>query len=1220
MEKLIVGLDIGTTSIGWAVVTENEGTKTTIKGMGSRIIPLATDEKSEFEAGNAISKNQKRTLKRTQRKGYDRYQLRKESLRVKLTELGMFPANALFSLSALELYGLRNKAIDEQISLQEAGRILFHLNQKRGYRSSRKDESKDKKETEYVAEVKSRYARIKEAGLTIGQYFYHGLLSDERYRIKDQIFPREAYIAELNAICKNQSQFYPEILTDKNVSKLRDEIIYYQRPLKSQKGLVSICEFEGKWYKNKEGKEVFSGPKVTPRSSPLFQVCKLWETINNITINSKKGEQFLITMEKKNELFTYLDNHDKLTEVELFKILGIGRNDGYYGNKQLSKGLQGNLTKSAIIKILKDQSDLEKLIAFDLVQEHYEKVNSNTGEIVNQFRIKADFETLRLYKLWHILYSVPEEKDIVDKLIADFQLSEDDATKLAKLDFTKGGFSNKSAKAIRNILPYLQQAAKYSDAMTLAGYKHSDSHTVEENLTRPLKDKLKLLPKNSLRQPVVEKILNQLINLVNAIIDQYGKPDEIRIELARELKQSLDERNNAFKNNSKRESENKGIALRLATEYHVKANRRNIEKWRLYEQTDGCCLYCGNKIELADFLNGDESDVEHIIPRAKIFDDSFQNKVISHRSCNKAKDNSTAYDYMLTQSEQQLHRFEESVAQLFKNYKITKAKRDKLLMTETKIPTDFIARQLRETQYIARKSREILQEVCRNVWATSGSVTQKLRKLWGWEEALMHLQLEKYKAVGKTEWFEFESNGQLHKKERIVGWTKRDDHRHHAIDALTIACTQQGFIQRINTLNAKHTRDEMLGEVKDQVYKEKLTLLEKSLLTKRPFDTAAIENLVSQILISFKSGKKVATLGKRKVKKDGKLITKQEGIIIPRGALSEESVYGKIKRRVNETLKLSSSFTDVDLIINKTYKALVKQRLKSFDNDPKKAFIGLTKNPIWIDTAKTQALTAVEIVTDKDEYVIKYPIGSIAVKDLPSIVDAGVRKAVEKRLEAHNNNPKEAFKDLENMPVWLNEEKRIPIKTVRCFTGLDAVVPVKYNDQKDAIGFVKPGNNHHIAIYVDKEGKKQEHSVTFWDAVERKMNGLPVIIKSPKETWDTIFSNKDKYTQEFLNKLPQDGWTYLTSMQQNEMFVFNLNQEALNEAVQNKDYRLISQNLFRVRKITEHAYWFNHHLETEPKESLEDKKLKRCVQASMGSFSAIKVKLDALGQITKIGE
>ncbi|MCE2893969.1 MAG: type II CRISPR RNA-guided endonuclease Cas9 [Flammeovirgaceae bacterium] len=1215
--KKIVGLDVGTSSIGWAVINEAEGQQTKILGIGSRIIPLATDEKSEFESGNAISKNQKRTLKRTQRKGYDRYQLRKENLGKRLIELGMMPDTSLFALSALELYGLRAKATYEKITLPEIGRILFHLNQKRGYKSSRKDESKDKKETDYVAEVNSRHEKIKQDKITIGQYFYSRLQKDERYRIKDQIFPRAAYIEEFNAICSTQQEFYPEVLIDNTIRQLRDEIIYYQRPLKSQKGLVSICEFEAKWFRNKEGREVLSGPKVTPRSSPLFQVSKLWETINNISINSKRGEPFTISIEKKKELFNYLDNNEKLSEAELFKILGIGKNEGYYGNKQLAKGLQGNLTKTAIAKVLQGSNPLVQLLTFDLTEENYQRLDIDSGELAERIRVNVDLEQQPLFKLWHVLYSIPEEKDIVKKLVADFDIPEDLANQLAKLDFTRGGFSNKSSKATRHILPYLQQGAKYSDAMTLAGYSHSDSLSRAENLIRPLKDKLKLLPKNSLRQPVVEKILNQLINLVNAIIDKYGKPDEIRIELARELKQSLDERNTAFKNNNKRETENKGIAERLHKEYHVKANRRNIEKWRLYDQTNGNCLYCGNKIELADFLNGDESDVEHIIPKAKLFDDSFQNKVISHRRCNKAKGDSTAYDYMLTQSTEQLSRYEESVAQLFKDRRITKAKRDKLLMAEAKIPSDFIARQLRETQYIARKSRDILQEVCRNVWATSGSVTEKLRKLWGWEEALMHLQLDKYKTAGKTEWVEYESNGQTHKKERIIGWTKRDDHRHHAIDALTIACTQQGFIQRINTLNSKHTRNEMLAEVKDQTYREKLTLLEKSLLNKRPFDTASIEKHLSQVLISFKSGKKVAVIGKRKVKKNGKKIVRQEGIVIPRGPLSEESVYGKIKVRKYETVKLSPAFDNAEAIINKSHKALVNKRLDEFNQEPAKAFKGLAKNPIWIDASKTQALTSVDVISFKDEYVIKYPIGNITLKDLPSIVDKHIRQVIEKRLSLYNNNAKEAFKDLENNPVWFNEEKRIPIRTVRCFTGLDAVAPVKFNDESKAVGFVKPGNNHHIAIYQNEERKKQEHVVTFWDAVERKMNRIPVVIRNPKEIWDIVLSNKEKYSQDFLAKLPEDGWTYTTSIQQNEMFVFNLSNETLDEAIRNKDNDLISKNLFRVRKLTEGAYWFNHHLETEPKESVEDKKLGKCVQASLTSMTGIKVKIDCLGNISR---
>jgi CRISPR-associated endonuclease Csn1 len=302
----------------------------------------------------------------------------------------------------------------------------------------------------------------------------------------------------------------------------------------------------------------------------------------------------------------------------------------------------------------------------------------------------------------------------------------------------------------------------------------------------------------------------------------------------------------------------------------------------------------------------------------------------------------------------------------------------------------------------------------------------------------------------------------------------------------------------------------MLAEVKDQTYREKLTLLEKSLLNKRPFDTASIEKHLSQVLISFKSGKKVAVIGKRKVKKNGKKIVRQEGIVIPRGPLSEESVYGKIKVRKYETVKLSPAFDNAEAIINKSHKALVNKRLDEFNQEPAKAFKGLAKNPIWIDASKTQALTSVDVISFKDEYVIKYPIGNITLKDLPSIVDKHIRQVIEKRLSLYNNNAKEAFKDLENNPVWFNEEKRIPIRTVRCFTGLDAVAPVKFNDESKAVGFVKPGNNHHIAIYQNEERKKQEHVVTFWDAVERKMNRIPVVIRNPKEIWDIVLSNKEK--------------------------------------------------------------------------------------------------------------
>jgi CRISPR-associated endonuclease Csn1 len=130
-----------------------------------------------------------------------------------------------------------------------------------------------------------------------------------------------------------------------------------------------------------------------------------------------------------------------------------------------------------------------------------------------------------------------------------FSFNEVIADKLSRIDFNKQAFGNKSTKAIRKILPYLMEGFDYSQACSLAGYNHSNSLTKQENLEREVKPKLELLPKNSLRQPVVEKIINQMINVVNAIIDAHGKPHEIRLELARELKQSKDERDAADKSN-----------------------------------------------------------------------------------------------------------------------------------------------------------------------------------------------------------------------------------------------------------------------------------------------------------------------------------------------------------------------------------------------------------------------------------------------------------------------------------------------------------------------------------------------------------------------------------------------------------------------------------------------------------------------------------------------
>ncbi|MCX7650083.1 MAG: type II CRISPR RNA-guided endonuclease Cas9 [Flavobacteriales bacterium] len=1247
ISKKILGLDLGVSSIGWALIHEKNEQPAEIMGMGVRIVPLDKEESDEFTKGNAISKNRSRTQKRTQRKGYYRYTLRRKALTAELKKHGMFD-DSLFSLPQLRLWELRANAVHQKVSLLELGRILYHLNQKRGYKSTRAEENDDKKDTAYVEAVKNRYQLLKAEGKTIGQKFFEELSKNPHYRTKQEVFPREAYMEEFDAIMQQQQQHYPDVLTPDFISHLRNDIIYHQRKLKSQKGLVSVCEFEGFHVTTPNGKVLFTGPKVAHRSNPLFQIEKIWESIQNITIKDRRNQIFQITPEKKLEIFNYLDNHEKLSRTELFKILEIKDKSGWFGNKMLEKGIQGNTTKALLKKELGDSSLAESLLKMDLsIQKKAQKtyiIDPASGEVKGETEIKIISDSCiqePLYQLWHTIYSIPDVEECKKALMKKFGLDEERAERLAKIDFSRFSFGNKSVKAIRKILPYLMDGFNYSEAAGLAGYRHFVSGQKGNDQSPKLLEKIPLLKKNALRQPVVEKILNQMIHIVNDILDEergwVTREErekgyfEIRVELARELKQSKEERNQTFSNLNKIEKENNRIAQELI-KMGLRATRKNIIKYRLFTEISGgegkinaMCIYTGRMFSLSDALNGNEIDVEHIIPQSLLFDDSQSNKTLTFRWVNQEKGDKTAFDYMASKGEEALQNYIQRVNELYVNKVINKAKRDKLLMPASKIPQDFIDRQLRQTQYIARKSREILSQVCKNVWSTSGHVTSYLRRLWGWDDVLMNLHMQRIRELipnpleeGITEIVEWENpEGQKHRKEVIKNWTKRDDHRHHAIDALVVACTRQGYIQRINTLSAMATRQELFKTVQERnpTFRPTLSLLDRYFILQKPFTTRQVEEKAAEIIISYKPGKKVATWGKRFVKKNGQRIQVQSRILVPRGPLSEESVYGKIKI-LEKNKPVKYLLENPDLIFKPYIKELVVQRLAQYNGDARSAYLSLKNNPIYLDAEKKKILEYGTCY--KEEYVIKYPLNSLKLEDLDYVVDPKLRSILASRLEAHNKNSKEAFKE----PVFLDSDNTIPVRSVRLMTGLSAVEPIQYDAAGRPVGFVKPGNNHHIAIYEDPQGNKIPHLCTFWHAVERKKYGLPVIIHNSSIIWNFILENNKQLPQSFLQKLPSDGLKLIHSFQENEMFILGLPTEIVEDAVKNKSIKKLIWHIFRVQKMSIFDIYFRHHLETQLKDDNKStrlgkffriKSVKRLIETN-----PIKIEINKLGEIRLI--
>jgi CRISPR-associated endonuclease Csn1 len=254
----------------------------------------------------------------------------------------------------------------------------------------------------------------------------------------------------------------------------------------------------------------------------------------------------------------------------------------------------------------------------------------------------------------------------------------------------------------------------------------------------------------------------------------------------------------------------------------------------------------------------------------------------------------------------------------------------------------------------------------------------------------------------------------------------------------------------------------------------------------------------------------------------------------------------------------------------------------------------------------------------KEEYVIKYTVDANFEK-ADKIIDGNIKNILQKRLQKFNNNPKEAFKE-----NWYKDEGLShPINSVRCFTGLLAVVPIQKDDNGNNIGFVKPGNNHHIAIYSDKDGNKYEHICTFWHAVERKKYGVPIIIggnedKSTNAVLDKVLS-AGEYPQDFLEQLPEANLYLELSMQQNEMFVLGMSKEDIESAIANNDYKCISEKLYRVQSLSKNDYRFRHHLETQIINDDNAREGCRFMRIrtidTLFALNLYKVKIDCLGNI-----
>ena len=876
----ILGLDLGTNSIGWALIEDNQNK---ILGLGTRIFPMGVENLGDGEG--EISKNASRTGARGIRRQFFRRRLRKQILLKALSENKMcpleasdfqewkrnkrFPIEKLATWFALNPYELRQKALIEKLSLEEIGRIFYHLIQRRGFLSnSRKGGSDDG--TIFKGNPKEGKIGITETqknieDKTLGTYLFeiypkeNQPFQDGLERIRNRYTTRKMYVDEFELIWNKQAQFHAELTNELKTlfggRKLdgykEDGILFHQRPLRSQKHLVGNCSFE---------------PRKTkcPISAIPFEQFRVWQWVNTVEYNGKK-----ISQEEKEKIVEFLFANEKPEFKKIRKVIG---------------------KESAEFKF--NYKDDDKIVGTHTI--------SNLSNKKYFGKKWFEFSEKEQEDIWHVLYFFDSKSNLKEYAIKKWNFTEEQAESISKFN-VKDGYASLSRKAISNILPFLKLGFTYDVAVVLGGIKNvfgsdweklsdekrnffydnvyeivrsknkggfieiikdilRNDYNVSDNQLRKLYhhsatiDATELLEKlpvgkdadkdiQAIRNPIVITALFELRKLVNELIDEHGKIDEIKVEMARDLKISKSQRNKIRKEQKRLERENDRVKARLLEE-RQRITHDNILLYKLWEECKHTCPYTGKPISVTQLFSG-EVQIEHIHPWSRSLNDSFSNKTLCYADENRKKGNKTPFEFYGS-DEANWSAIKERALKLFSDTKeypnaYQKFKR----FVQQKFDDDFSTRQLNDTRYISKEAKNYLSKICNKVTVSPGQATSNLRHKWGLNQIL---------------------NDDNEKT--------REDHRHHAIDALVMACTKVSYVQELSKWN-RYNRG---YDVKDfpmpwlSFWKD-------------------AEKAVNQILVSHKKVSNDITVRTHTTEKNGKKHTNLG--IAARGQLHKETVYGK---------------------------------------------------------------------------------------------------------------------------------------------------------------------------------------------------------------------------------------------------------------------------------------------------------------------------------------
>ncbi|MCH5175920.1 MAG: CRISPR-associated protein Csn1 [Prevotellaceae bacterium] len=1049
----ILGIDTGTNSLGWAIVEKTDDSYNLIdKGVN------IFSEGVKIEKGIESSKAADRTEHRSVRKHYWRRKVRKIRLLTLLIENHLCPPLDKESLRDWRLkkiypndelfmdwqrtddkrdvnpYKFRYICLTHKLDMSDItqryilGRALYHLNQRRGFLSNRKETTKAS-EGEVLGSINELSKEIEDAGYTyLGEYFYH--LYQEGNKIRKHYTARkEHYLKEFRAICAKQE-------LDGELVKKLEKAIFDQRPLKSQKGQVGMCTFE-------------KGKARCLSSHPLYEDFRMYSFLNNIKIQTPRDTELrYLTGEEKDAIIPLFKPKSKRTFnfEDIAKKLAAGKKKYCYFKDEADKPYKFNYQMDTQVAGSVVNAQLEEIFGkkwLDAVCEVYTLAEGKT-----RFQIMND--------IWHALFFYDDEDKLKKFAKNRLQLDDEKAEKFSKINMPND-YAALSLKAIRKILPYMRDYGLiYSQAVFLANLsevlphhiwgikemrevaieniiaimssydKNREVRTQEQCIKDFLIERynvsvegvkklyhpsmMELYPRvrpdddgifqlgspriSSVKNPMAMRSLFRLRKVINLLLKE-GKIDAdttIHIEFARELndanrRKAIQEWNREQKNNRelcKKEIIKLGIANPSDTD---------ILKYQLWEEQKHRCLYTGESIGIADFLGENPKyDIEHTIPRSVGGDSTKTNLTLCNSKYNRDV-KKTKLPVELTNHEEILERireWKEKYDELDKRIRkintkgaASKEDKDRKIKDRHKlslerdywrgkyqrfvmetVPEGFSRRQNTDASVIARYARLYLKSVFKHVYIVKGLATSDFRKMWGIQE-------------------------EYTKKERV-------NHVHHCIDAITIACIGKNEYDKLAQFY--HDEDSYKWNRGNKPQFEK------------PWPTfvSDIKQIQDELLIAHYSKDNMPKQARRYVRdsKGGKVLTQGD---TARASLHNDTYYGAIKK------------------------------------------------------------------DGKTRYVVRKGLDGLDEKDVKNIVDDEVRSKVENAISLHGSL-KKALEET----IWMNEEKKIPIKKVRIYAN-SVTRPINIRQQRDVSRHehkrqyhVQNDRNYMMAIYVWRNGKGKE--------------------------------------------------------------------------------------------------------------------------------------------------